>query len=292
MGVEDRVAVVTDTGSSIFPEETRAQELNVQFLPLHITFYDAQGKNPIALKDTDFTVEEFYQRMAGSPKLPATSGAVYPQALELYRRLATDNDSIMSVHLTGRHSAIVDNAILASREIMGEIPGLTIEVVDSKNLSIGTWLMVEKAAELAREGADLPTIKGEVLEMVPKVHTLAVLSTLDNAVKGGRIPRLKAMAASMLHVYPIIGTVDGGLEVLQQVRTLGKARQALADKIFDRQEPVVKLAVLHTHAPDLASELKEMLAESYSGDIEIFEAGPVLAVHASERAVGVSFMTQ
>ena len=54
---------------------------------------------------------------------------------------------------------------------------------------------------------------------------------------------------------------------------------------------LVRLAVVHTDALELAKKIKEELERKriFEGIIPIYEAGPALAVHAAAGAIGIAF---
>lgn len=290
MTAERRVAVVTDTGSSLRPEDPRIEELGISLLPLEVIF--KENDREVARLDTEMTAEEFYTRMRNSPELPTTSGAVRWRALELYRRLSLETDSIISIHITAKHSAVWGDALKAAQEVqekMGEgRPELRIDVIDSKNISAATLFPVLRAAEMAQEGADLETIKEEMLALVPKTGLRAALSTLENARKGGRISGWVERVTTLIGVKTIVELRDGSVEPFGVSRTMGKARKAMLASV-GRQGALAKMAVVHTNALNLGEAFREELTAIYSGEIPIFEAGPALGVHAGEGAVGVAF---
>jgi len=282
-----RVAVVTDSCCSIRPENKLAQEYEVTVIPVEIKFFENGRFVPYS--DFEVTPQEFYQRMRTSKMLPQTSGAIPGKTVETFKKLSEETNSIISIHVTSRHSVVSESAVLAKRLTQEEMPELLIEVVDSKQISLGLWFLAEHAARLSKKGANLEQIKEEVLEMIPKVQLLAVLESFENLKRGGRADELvKAYLASILSIYPVLGVKEGKLELFTKARSPKKARTTMIEMVGDSGE-LVRMAVIHTNAPGMAEEVKENLAKIYKGEISIYEAGPVLGVHAGEGAVGIAF---
>lgn len=288
MTPEQRVAVVTDSCCSIRPEDELAQKYEVvTIVPVEIKFFENNQYVPYS--DFEIPPQEFYQRMRTSEKLPQTSGAITGRTLETSRKLSKETNSIISIHVTSKHSVVWESVVLGKKIAQEEIPELLIEVIDSKQLSLGLWFLVEHAAILSKKGANLEQIKNEVLEMIPKIQLLAVLESLENLKRGGRADELvKAYLASLLSIHPILGVKEGKLEQFARERTVKRAREKMVEMVGDSGK-LVKMAVLHTNAPEMAKGMKENLAKTYKGEIPIYEAGPVLGVHAGEGAVGVAF---
>jgi DegV family protein with EDD domain len=163
-------------------------------------------------------------------------------------------------------------------------------VADSKQLSIGQWWVAKHAAWVAKKGARLKQVVEEVSELIPKIHLLAVLETFENLKKGGRADQIKGILASMLStisIHPILGLKDGKLDLFGRARNASKARARIVEMVGDMGD-LAKVAVIHTNAPVLAEEVKSSLTRIFQGMIPKVDAGPALATHAGEKAVGIA----
>lgn len=291
MTPERQAAVVTDSGCSLWPEDPLVEELSIKIAPLQVTFIE-DGK-PVVYGDYDLSPDDFYQKMASSKSLPTTSGAITGPLIEIYKELAENTQNIISIHITSKHSQAYSSAVLAARKAKEEIPELSIEVIDSRQLSFGLWFPVAQAARLAQEGKSLEEIKMAVLETIPQVKLYAALASLENLKKGGRLSKHQAFLASVLQLKLIIG-LDGGGEQsgeilpVSRVRTFKQAKKQLVE-LVKQEEEIVKLAVLHTNEKEVAEEVRNMLGEFYKQEIIIREAGSALGVHAGPGAVGIAF---
>lgn len=290
MTVEGKVAVVADSGSSFMPEDPLVEELGITVVPLTVIF-DIGGKAIEEYPDNQLRPEKLYQMMSASPTLPTTSGTIIGPATEAYKELSAETNEIVSIHITSEHSAAYTSALQAAEQVSSEFQSLTIQVIDSRSVSLGSWWLIELAANLAQQGHSLKEISQEVIATIPKIELLVVLSTYENVVKGGRIPAVAAQAASLLSVYPVLSISGERGRVLPVggVKTTKQRNKRLL-KAVEKAGSIVKLGVLHTNAPALAEETRELLGEVFEKDkIIIKEAGSVLGVHAGPGAVGVAF---
>jgi DegV family protein with EDD domain len=285
---DKHVAIVTDSGTSMRFDSPEARELGVTVVPLEIKFFEHGEYVPYS--DANIENDDFYMRMGSSKKLPQTSGNIPYPFLETYRKLKNKAESIISIHITSKHSGVCEAATTAKKYLQDEAgPKTDIEVVDTKLASLGTWFPVEIAANLSKKLATLAEIKTEVNEAIEKTQIYVTLQTFENLKKGGRGDEIiKAVVASVLSIYPILGFVDGKLKDLAKARTVQKARDQMIQMVGDAGK-LVRLAVVHANAPVLAEKAKEALKKIYGGDIPVYEAGPVLAVHAGPGAVGIAF---
>lgn len=289
MTPEQRVAVVTDSSSSIRPEDKIAKEHELTIVPLQVSFYE--GGREVSYSDLDISPQEFYRKMRDSEALPKTSGVIQGPIYETCLKLSEKTNQIISIHITSVHSAAYGSAVQGAKLAQEERPELFIEVIDSRQISAGTLLLVLKAAELSQKSASLEEVKEGVLATIPKIQLYATLSSLKNLVAGGRVPAAAGWLGSMLKINPILGIDNGKLVKVGAKRTTDKARQELIRRVEGEDEEIVKMAILHTNDLDGAKQVKEALAVSFSGEIPIFDAGPALGVHAGEGAVGVAFQT-
>jgi len=296
MTIENRPEIVTDSGSSIRNESLLTKEYHVTSAPLNISF--CENGEWIPFEDTDLSPEEFYRRMRVSKVLPKTSGTITGKLFNLYDSHVQEDKSTISIHITSKHSGVYDSAVLAKNLIEEKYPRLFtkkdphlfIEVFDSKSFSIGTWLLVEKAAELANEGYPFKDIARLILETLPKIDIFITLNSFENAVKGGRLPGAIGYIGDRLQLKPFVTMVDGELEIVKRnlTRTLKNAHAKLVERVANTKEEIVKMAIVHTNFPEGAENLKQSLSPVYSGEIRIFEAGPVLGVHAGEKGLGIA----
>jgi len=282
---ENKVAVIVDSGSSMRPEYETVQKLGITVVPLDIKFYEDAEYVP----DLAFTPEEFYQRMRKSKQIPVTSGAIPGRIAEIYKKLANETDSVISIHITSELSVSWASAV-RGKDQEGIPETLAIEVIDSRHLSLGTGFLALQAAWLSQKGANLEQIKEEVLAMIPQVQLRVVLETFENLKKGGRAKEvIEAHAASILHISPILGVREGKLAQMGMTRGVKKSRERMVEMVGDSGK-LVRLGILHTNVPEKAEEVKEALSKKiYRGEIPVYDAGPVLGVHAGEGAVGVVF---
>lgn len=292
MRSEREIAVVTDSGSSIMPDSPEAKKFGVTVVPLEIRFWE--NGQYVSYPDAAIDPVDFYQRMRTSEKLPQTSGAVPGRLAETFRHLSDQAKSIISIHITSRHSVAWESAVLAKKIVEDENmekgkENVPMEIIDSKQVSLATWFPAELGARLSQKGATLAQIKTEVLEAISKIQLYVTLETFENLKKGGRANEVvKAVLASMLSIYPVLGFADGKLKDFAKARTVQKARETMIEMVGDAGR-LVKLAIVHTNAINVAEGIKEALGKIYKGNIPIYEAGPVLAVHAGKGAVGIAF---
>jgi DegV family protein with EDD domain len=272
-----QVRIVTDSIADIPPP--MAAQLGITVIPAIVRFGDEAFEDGVNLSN-----DEFYARLRSSPVLPKTSVPPVGAFEEVYRQLGRETDQIVSIHVPARLSGMLNAATSAARAL----PDLQIEVIDSTNISMAMGWLAIMAARVANEGQSLHEVVALVRQTIPKVRLLAVVDTLEYAVKGGRIGKGQALVGSLLRVKPLLQVLSSELLPLENVRTLRRAVARLMELVGELG-PLAEACVAHADAPDLAREVRQMLAPIHPIDrIPIVEAGPVLGAHAGPGAVGVA----
>lgn len=283
---ERETAIVVDSGASITPSLAEEVGLNA-VIPLTVIWEDGTST-----KDGEIPPETFYEKMGKSKELPTTSACSSGEAEKIYSDLYRQGyKGIVSLHisskLSGTHNAASGGATLA----METNDGLDIKVVDTLNVSAGTLLLAQYAAELADKGLGPVEIEIKLQEAIDNdyVQLRAALETLNNLVKGGRVPAAKALAARLLNIKPTLSIQGGELHPTGNSRTMRRAVNTMIAEV-EAANPV-RVAVLHANNPADAANMADRLF-GIVPHIDILEAGPAIGSHAGEKALGLAWITR
>jgi DegV family protein with EDD domain len=184
-----------------------------------------------------------------------------------------------------------NSARLAADALRATDPlGMQIEVVDSQATSMGLGWLAIYAARAARYGYALDEITELIADVIPRAHCIAMLDTLDYAVRGGRLGKGAAVVGSLLNVKPIISLVSGEVLLVEKIRTQKRAVERIADIVLG-SGPIQELAIIHAAAPEMAEALRKHFAETwFEEQIMVCETGPVIGAHTGPGAVGVAWI--
>ena len=163
----------------------------------------------------------------------------------------------------------------------------TIEIVDSRTVSMGLGSIVLAAAEAARDGADAATIAATARDMASRTRVHAALDTLENLKKGGRIGGAASLVGSLLSIKPMIEVREGVVEPNGRQRTRARALTFLVDTVANAGE-IERLCVMHAQCDDLP-DFMERLKGIYDGDIVVGDIGAIIGAHAGTGVIGVTF---
>ena len=272
-----RIAVVTDSTAD-FPGDAQ-ERLGIEMVPLTVVW------DRDSLRDKlDLRISDFYRLMRERSTLPTTSAPSAGMFEETYERLLGQADHVISVHLAGKLSATLDVA----RGAADRVGGGRVSVVDSGQTTMCLGWMAIRAAELAAEGAEPIAIVRELESWVPRLRLYAVLDSLTNLQRGGRIGRAQALVGSLLNFKPLLLVKEGQVLPLERPRSRASAMRRIVD-VAASQGKIQKIGVAEGDAPEIMDELVRMVGERVPGiPVDRGEIGIVLGTHAGPGVFGVA----
>jgi len=277
--------IVTDSGTDLCLSPEQAAELNIHVVPLIVTL---EGKS--YHEGVDIQPDEFYGLLAATDSLPITSQPSAGDFAETYRRLATTDPDILSIHMTSGLSGTFTAAQAGAKLV----PEANITLVDTKTLSAAAGWQVEAAARALKAGWS----KDQTLALMERIgaasESIYTLKELNYLIHGGRISHMKGLIASVLHIKPLIGVekVNGTYVQLGRARTFKNAVNGLVN-LMTRQHAsgsALRVQVLHSHNPEGAAMLRELIDQRF--DCTWLPIGPmslVLGAHTGPSMVGVAY---
>jgi DegV family protein with EDD domain len=273
--------IVTDSNCDLAPEIIQALKISV--VPLYINIGTESYRDGV-----DMSRKEFYEGLHSFQVHPTTSVPGVGSFTGLYRQLAHEGATqVLSIHIASSLSAMTDVARLAAQEV-SEVP---VTVFDSGQLTLGTGLLVMAAAKAAAQGQTFEAILALLEDQASRTHCFAALDTLEFLRRSGRLTRFQASLGSMLQVKPVIRMHQGEME-LERVRTRNGATARLLE-LASELRPLEELALVHTHAPDMAEALRHKAQHLFpEGKAPMSaEVTPVIGAHIGPGAVGFVAVT-
>lgn len=272
------VAIVTDSGSDLTPEELAAS--GVRQVPLTVSFGEQSFLSP-----DEMTPHQFWEKMV-APDCPfaltaAPSVGQFKQAFE--QAFAEGHDSVVCICLSSGLSSTVKHAQMA-KEMLGI---KQVFLIDSKTAGIGVGALALHGAEMAKAGATGMEVFSKLGLMVPRLDLYCALDTLEYLRKGGRIGVAKAAIGGLLAIKPIITMEETVAVITDQPRTRSKATARMIELLTDR--PALELHMVYSPPMDIETFKNLVLAEMPGPAPTIVTThvlGPVIGAHIGPGAYG------
>ncbi|MGP6140127.1 DegV family protein [Jeotgalibaca sp. A127] len=279
----NKVAILVDSCNDL--SEAITEKYGLYTMPLVINYTDRSYKDRV-----DITPQEVYDSF--KKEVPKTSLPLRSDIDALLDQIKADGydhiiASIISSGLSGTYQSM--HLIAQDRD------DLTIEVIDTLNIGIGSGFIGIYAAELLEKGLDFDTVVKKTRAAVENSTVFFGLETLEYLMKGGRIGKVSGILGSALKIKPIIScNPDGIYDTIAKVR----GRKQSITKMLDLTREKVKghknyyLALCHGDALDEMLQMKEDLRDLIE-NATIYHEGqisPVLGVHTGPGLLGVGVM--
>lgn len=275
------IRIVTDSSSDL--PSSLANELGITVVPCNLHFGQETFRDSL-----DMDADVFYQRLSSESQLPTTSQPSPGAFLEAYRPLVEAGHQIVSIHVAASLSGTVNSALQAKEQL----PDATIEVVDSRQVSLSLALAATAAARAVQKGASWEETLQVTRKALQQVRFYALLDTLEYLRRGGRVGKVKGFVGSLLRVRPLITARDGIVESVTSVRSRAAGIQYMVT-LAEEAAPLQQLAVMHATTPDEAEELAQRLSSLVPGRSVIrARVGPVIGTHAGPGAIGIAIQSE
>ena len=278
------MTVVTDSIACLTRD--LVEQYQVSIIPLNFYANDRIYKDGV-----DITPSEAYDLFLSDPEAFKTSAASPADCLEVYHEASQRSGSILCVTLSAKLSVVYDVARDAAEQASVELPEISIEVLDSRTAAAAEGFIALAAAQAASEGEDLAGVLKAAEEMRDKVDLVAYMDTIRYIYRSGRIPKVAAVAGSMLNIKPVFTFSSGTPHFIGAVRNRERGLERLLEKMKEAvgNKPV-HIAVMHVYAEDQAEILKErVLSEFNCTEMWVTEFSPLMGYACGAGTLGLAF---
>ncbi len=276
------IKVVTDSTSDL-PADV-AESLGIEVVPLNVHFGSDVYKDRVNLMP-----DAFYDKLINGDVLPTTSQPSVGEFIDVYERLGSDADGIVSVHISEKLSGTMNSARLAGQQANADCP---IEVVDTFQVSMGVGICAMEAAEVANSGGNMNQVILAARNAVTRSQCFFMLETLEFLQKGGRIGKAQALIGNLLKIRPMLMLQEGEVHPLGRERTRRKGIAKLVDTV-EELAPISGLAVMYSTGPDEAQILVQNVSKFMIEGREpmMLQIGPVIGTYAGPDTLGIALIS-
>ncbi len=276
-----KIRISADSTCDLSPELIRKYNLGITPLSVIIdgqVFHDG----------VDVTPRDIF-RASDAGKAVRTAAVNTYEYREFFEEQLKTYDQVVHVCISSEFSTCYSDACEASAKMDN------VFVVDSRNLSTGSGLLVLEGAEMAAKGMDGAQIADKLRERAGLVSASFVVRTVEYLRRGGRCSGMEALGAKMLHIRPSIVVADGKMHPGEKYR--GRYEHYLKHYIEDTLADDSNIdfnRVFITHSPSEEGLVNFAIekVKSYGLFREVLEtmAGCTVCCHCGPDTLGILFM--
>lgn len=281
--MRDEIHVITDSLSCVseteYIKDPRVHELRLTVRHGDLEWYDGEK-----------STAEMVEMINKSGKLPTTSQPPLGEVIELFTQLAKDGKKVLAINvdhvLSGTHATFV----MAAKQVMEEVQGADIRVLDSFTASSPIAGLVGDVLALIDEGKSIDEIEQWTKDAIGRMNSFFSVETLEYLQKGGRIGKMAGLLGSILGIRPITNLgvhTEGQLIPVDKMRTRKKVLNRMVE-LAEENAPVERIYIANCECWDDAKTVQGILEEKFPGvPILSTSVGTVLAAHLGPGAFGV-----
>ncbi len=277
-----KIKLIVDSVSDIPKEIT--EEMGIRVVPLSVNFEDGVYKDGV-----DLTVEEFFDKLIKSEKLPTTSQVNPGEFINAFEEDLKEYDKLIVLTISSKMSGTYSAAVTAKEFLDTE----DIIVIDSLGVSFGYGMIALEISRMIKENYSLEDILVKTRELIENTQNIFLFDTLEYLQKGGRLSAAEAFLGTLLKVKPIITTKEGALVPLDKVRGRKKIGKWLLNYLeinnFNLDDKTI--GIYDAVDKEFANELINTIKSKYPGaKFVTSKVGSVVGTHSGPRAIGISFV--
>lgn len=250
------------------------------------------GEN-IYKDNIDISPADIYRAYSENKILPKTTSINVGEYYNYFKPWVEDGYEVIHITLASVLTSSYNNCTIAAKELSG------VHTLDSQNLSVGTGLLVIKAAELIKEGLSAKEIMVELDKHREKIHMSFILNTLDFLHAGGRCSKVASLGSNVLKIKPVIkvDNASGVMSLGNKYRgNLDKSiKRYIKDKLssFDEINDS-RVFIVHSGIDEAYIELaKDTIAEMMDfKEVHITRASSTISSHCGPNTLGIAFETK
>lgn len=261
--------IATDSSSNI-PREI-VKKLEIPVLPFHYTMDGEEYRE--TLLEEEVQRRAFFAAMRINVEVK-TSLINFNEFEEFFEPFLKEGKDLLYIGMSSGISSTFNNAEMAAEELREAYPDRKIELVDTKNASLGEGLPVLRAYAMRDEGKDIETVAEALRDLVPRMRGSFMVDDIMYLKHTGRVSGVVAVAGKALGIRPLLRGDDDG-HIVQAGKSRGKkaALNALLDDFNAHVLPDShqQVAVAHCGDEESAQYMAEKMLENPAVDDVIIE---------------------
>lgn len=276
-----KVGLVIDSTTIISPENI--SRYHIETVSLNIIVGD---KN---MREVDTTDQFIIDNLNDAKDIRSASPSPFAFKQAYEKLFAQGYEEIIVVPLSKEVSGTYQVATMAKDFVEN---GNRIFVIDTNICNFGVANLVETMLPLFDGQHDAAWLAKEFETRAVASDLLFTVTDIKHLVKSGRISRLSATFAEILHIKPIIKMISGKLSVFEKTRSNQRVLDVFDEHIknLSSHHSVVALKIVYLQNEELLKKLLEMVKTKYTNvKVTLIDrVNPVFLTHLGNSGIGIA----
>lgn len=257
-----------------------ARSKGIEYVPITITI-----GNETFLDDGEISKDTFYKMTQESEEFPKTAQPSPQEFLDIFENVKKDEDVLICILLSSALSGTVQSATLAKSMVDYD----DIHIVDSLTATYAIKVLADYGMKLRDEGKNAKEIVEALENVKSKVKIYAVLDTLENLYRGGRLSKLEAGIGNLAKIKPLITITEEG-KIGVKAKSIGKKKalnditKLIGSEEIDESFPIYSLYSIGTENNETFTDSISEMGIEFTDRLQI---GPTIGTHIGPGAYGI-----
>lgn len=279
----------TDTDTDITPEVAALYGYKLISMPYSV---DAHPVYPFVDYEA-YDSHAFYDTLRNGT-LPTTSAISEEEYIGYFEPEFAAGNDIFYIHFSAAMTMTFDNMHRALERLAVKYPGRKFLELDTKGITILSYLIVREAGDLLKSGKTPEEVVEWGKAEVNHYTQYFFADDLKFFRRSGRVSGLAATMGGLIGIRPIIYmSPEGRMESIAKEKGRIKAMEHLLAHVEELGDDIKahRFIIGHTDAPELAQQMADMLREKFGADLDIeyVVTNPTAGSHCGPNGVGVAF---
>ena len=270
-----KIKIVTDSTCDLPLELVKKHDITV--VPVFVNL----GDQSYADDGVQLAREDFYHQLPTMNPLPTTSAPSPGLAAQMIEKAFEGADHLVIITLPTKLSATYEAMRLGTENL----PADRVTLIDGGSVTMALGYQALLAAQTAAETGDLQQVLSTIERVRANSRLVALIATLDNLRRSGRVNFASAGLGALLQIKPLITVNDGEVEILSRVRTMNRAQETMLQMLRE-QAPLDHLALLHTNNLEGVEWMREQLGDILPPDVLVIQVTTAIGTHIGTNCLG------
>ena len=270
--------IISDT--STMYNTAQAREAGFAVSPLAVTI---AGES---YREFDEMTHDRFVSMIHEGHMPTSSQPAIGEVIALYEEFA--GEEILNIAMADGLSGTYSSAVAAARSCGHEEQ---ITVINSRTLCGPHRYIVERAAQMAKEGLSVKAIAEKVERMMDTAKSFLLPADFDYLRRGGRLSPLVSFVGKTIRLSPVLTQTEDGRQ-LTMSGVKRSFKQAVAHVAKQLEAHGVgegwRIYITHAAAEHLAEDAEAMLLEQFpQAQYDIFPLTPAFITQGGPGCIAI-----
>ena len=214
-----RIHIVTDSGARFLnPASLDSKYITILPYKLHIDGKDYR-------EDIDLSPSETFALLGSQSSPPQIIAPTVAEYVETFRQLAMKYDSILSIHTSKHLSQSWENAIEASKHMIG----CEIIVIDSMNICVAQAMLVQVALKSIQQNMSFDDTIQLLRGAIDRIYSIYHVGMTKSLSHHKVMSASHVLLGQLLNIKPFLTIDNGKLVAIEKAKT----RSQVTDRMIE-----------------------------------------------------------